>query len=55
MTVIYLIAIIFGISFQNIVKKPYTQKASGKGAYIFSLMTSLSALLFFLLTSKSFA
>lgn len=55
MTVFYLISIVLGISFQNIVKKPFTQKTSGKGSYFFSLLMSLAAMLFFVITSKEMA
>ena len=54
MTVFYLVSIIFGVAFQNIIKKPYAQKTSGKGVYFFGLLTSLAAMLFFIITSKGF-
>lgn len=54
MSVFYLVSIILGVAFQNIVKKPFTQKTSGKGVYFFSLLTSLSAMLFFIITSGGF-
>lgn len=54
MSVLYLILIIFGCAFQNIIKKPYTQKTAGKGVYFFSLLSSLAAMLFFIITSDSF-
>ena len=50
----YLISIIFGVAFQNIIKKPYAQKTSGKGVYFFSLLSSLAAMLFFIITSNGF-
>ncbi len=50
--VVYLIAIIIGVSAQNIFKKPYTNKAGEKGVYWFSAALSLAALLFFVVTSK---
>lgn len=49
---IYLITIILGVAFQNIFKKPYTNKVGGKGVYWFSATLSLAALLFFVVTSK---
>lgn len=54
MNVFYLISIILGVAFQNIIKKPYTEKTSGKGVYFFSLLTSLAAMLFFIITSRGF-
>lgn len=54
MSVFYLISIILGVAFQNIIKKPFTQKTSGKGVYFFGLLTSLVAMLFFIITSKEF-
>ena len=52
MNIFYLISIIIGVSAQNIIKKPYTDKTNGKGVYFFSLLTSLSAMLFFVLISN---
>ena len=52
MNIFYLISIIIGVSAQNIIKKPYTDKTNGKGVYFFSLLTSLSAMLFFVLISR---
>lgn len=54
MSVILLISIILGVAFQNVAKKPYTLKAEGKGAYFFCLLTSLAAMLFFIITSGGF-
>lgn len=54
MSVFYLISIILAGAFQNIIKKPYTQKASGKGVYFFTFLTSLAAMLFFIITSNGF-
>lgn len=50
---LYLIIIILGLTIQNIVKKPYTQKNGEKGVYFFTMLVSLSATVFFALTSKS--
>ncbi len=47
----YLVAIIFGISGQNIVKKPYTKQTNGGGVYFFNTIVSAAALLFFVVTS----
>ncbi len=52
MQYLFLFTVVFGVSFQNVIKKPYTQKTRGKGAYTFGLLLSLSALLFFVFTSK---
>ena len=52
MQALYLCIILFGISGQNICKKAYSRKSSGRGIYTFSLLTNLSALLFFLFTSN---
>lgn len=49
---IYLISIILGVTLQNVFKKPYVKKASGKGAFIFNALLSASAMLFFVVTSK---
>ena len=52
LNVIYLIAIILGVSGQNIVEKPYTQKTNGAGVYFFNTLLSATALLFFVVTSS---
>ena len=54
MNALLLISIILGVSLQNVVKKPFSQKASGKGVYFFCLMTSFSAMIFFVVTSGGF-
>lgn len=54
MNFFYLISIILGSAFQNIVKKPFAQKTSGKGVYFFSLFSSLTAMLFFVIMSGGF-
>ncbi len=53
MEIFYLIFIIFGLSGQNILKKMYSKKTDGKGLYTYTLMIVLSALLFFVVTSKN--
>ena len=52
MTVFYLISIILGVSFQSIAKKAFTKKTLGKDVFFFSFLTSLAAMVFFLVTSK---
>lgn len=47
---LFLVLVILGVTGQNVVKKPYTGRVGDKGVYFFSLMVSLSALLFFLAT-----
>lgn len=54
MNAILLVSIILGVSLQSVIKKPYTQKASGKGAFLFSSLSSLAAMLFFVVTSNGF-
>jgi drug/metabolite transporter (DMT)-like permease len=51
MNAVLLISIIIGVAVQNIVKKPYTEKTAGGGAYFFSAAMGLFAMLFFLFTS----
>lgn len=53
MNVFYLVTIILTLSMQNVAKKGYTQKNSG-GVYLFSVLTCLSAALFFVVTSGGF-
>ena len=50
---IYLVSIIVGISAQNIVKKPYTDKTNGRAVYWFNTIYSFAAILFFVATSSS--
>ena len=54
MQYLYLLLIILGVSFQNIIKKPYAKKTGGRGASTFSLILSLSALIFFIVTTNGF-
>ena len=54
MNALLLISIILGVSAQNIIKKPYTQKSGGKGAFIFGAFSSFAAMLFFVVTSGGF-
>ncbi len=53
MDVVYLLAIIFGVSGQNIVKKPYTEQTGGKGVYVFGMITGFAAMAFFLISARS--
>ncbi len=50
--VLYLIAIIVGVSGQSILKKPYTQKNGGNGVYFFIALVSAAAMVFFAVTSS---
>ncbi len=50
MNAILLILVIFGVTIQHITKKIYTKKTSG-GAYTFTAIGTLAALLFFIVTS----
>ena len=54
MNAILLISIILGVSAQNVIKKPYTQKSDGNGAFIFGAMSSFAAMLFFVISSNEF-
>lgn len=47
MQVLYLVLIVVGIILQNVAKKAYALKAGGGGAFTFSLVSVLCALLFF--------
>ncbi len=51
MSALYLISIILGVAFQNVVRKPYTDKTQGKGVYFFGFLVSLAAMVFFIATS----
>lgn len=55
MSILYLILIILGVSFQNIIKKPYSDKTEGRGVYTFSFLTSLAAMAFYAVTSAGFS
>lgn len=55
MDILYLLAIILGISGQSILKKPYIQKTDGAGVYFFNTLLSAAALLFFVVTSSKFS
>lgn len=50
LNVLFLVLVILGVTGQNVVKKPYTSRVGDKGVYFFSMMVSLAALLFFLVT-----
>lgn len=47
MNTIYLLAIIGGISAQDLFKKPFTNRRGNKGVFFFGALTALFALLFF--------
>lgn len=51
MNIFYLIIIIVSISFQNVFKKQYNSKTSGGGVYIFNVLSAISALAFFAVSS----
>ena len=51
MNVLMLVMIILGCSLQNVVKKPYTQQLGDRGAYMFGVISTVAALLFFVVTS----
>ena len=53
MNVLLLLAVILGISGQDIAKKIYTEKTGEKGAYVASSFGTFFALLFFVVTSKN--
>ena len=55
MNIVYLISVIFGVSAQNVIKKPYTQKTGNSGVFFFSALTSLAALIFFVLTGGNWS
>ena len=54
MNALYLIIIIAAVSGQDIMKKMYTNKTEGNGAYVFSACTALFSMLFFIVTLKEF-
>lgn len=49
---VYLLLIILGVSLQSVVKKPYTERSGGGGTYFFNTLVGLSAMLFFLVSSR---
>lgn len=52
LSVLYILIIVVGITVQNAVRKPYTDKNGGRGSLFFSGVSSLFALLFFLVTAS---
>lgn len=48
----YLTMIILGVAGQNIAKKPFADRAGGKGSYFFNFLMSIAAALFFLFCSQ---
>ena len=53
MSVVYLIIIIVGISGQSITQKIYTEKAGTSGTYLFSSLTALFSMMFFIVISRN--
>lgn len=53
MSVVYLIIIIVGISGQSITQKMYTEKAGTSGTYLFSSLTALFSMMFFIVISRN--
>ena len=53
MSILFLIVIIAGVAGQNITKKIYTKKTGTSGTYLFSSLTALFSMMFFLVTSKN--
>ncbi len=51
MEIFYLLVVIVATSYQSVAKKFYSQKKSGKGVYLFSMFSSVAAMLFFMATS----
>lgn len=52
--VVLLVAVILGRSGQNILKKAYTKKTGESGVFLSSTIVSISALIFFVVTSNEF-
>ena len=53
MSILFLIVITAGVAGQNITKKIYTKKTGTGGTYLFSSLTALFSMMFFLVTSKN--
>ena len=53
MNVLILVAIIMGVSLENVFKKSFNVKTDGKGAYFFTAFSSLFAMLFFVFTTNN--
>ncbi len=54
MEYLLLVAVIILLPLQSIIKKPFTNKVGDKGAYTFTAILSLAALIFFVATSNGF-
>lgn len=52
MKYLLLMLTLFGISSQNVLQKHYNTKHPGEGAYLFPLISSMAALLFFVVSAK---
>lgn len=53
MKILYLLIIILGLSTQNATRKQFTLKTHDKGVFLFTALSSLAAMLFFIFTSDS--
>lgn len=51
MNTVWLIAIILGVSLQNVTKKSYNQKTNNGGVYIFNVVVAVVSVIFFACTS----
>lgn len=51
MSAVLLIAVVLGVSMQNILKKPFSLKTGGKGVFLFNAIVSFFAMVFFIATS----
>ncbi len=54
MNYLMLATVVLFLPLQDVIKKPYTVKTNGKGAYLFNAIVSLVALAFFAVTSGGF-
>lgn len=52
MPALYLTVIILGVSGQNVTKKMYAEKVGGGGVFLFSALTALFSMLFFVITAS---
>ena len=52
MNIVLLVVIIISCSMQGVLKKAFSEKTEGNGAYFFSAFSALVALLFFVFTAK---
>ena len=54
MNAVLLVMVIIGLTLQNTTKKAYNIKVNGAGVYLFSVLSALTALLYFLVLSNGF-